>query len=396
MALKKYPPRSVNQLIKNNQANAEVAKVAHINDLVDQVNAAFAAGVPASAPTLTYVATGGNVRDIAALYQITTIPGLNVGSGTRTLQSYYSSYVVYNDNLNTATSLSFPDMTCGRLNVYSEILTSLSFPELIYGYNSIAIDESGNFNITAPNLTSLSFPKLKYVSNLELSNVSSLTSLSFPSLDATSFDDSGVSNINFYVDASSLTSLTFSNNSVVNLEFRDLLLNNSLVIQGGGLGLYFRNAAGIDDYDLNVIAPNMKYGYISLNDCATATSISLSDEYIGVVHSPAIGGAIYIYNCPNITTVSFGNPANVKAVGEQIELGDTALTESTVNYILAFLVQLDGTNGKDLFGQSYVDVYGNTVNYSVNLSGGTSAAPTGQGLTDKATLEARGATVTTN
>jgi hypothetical protein len=77
-----------------------------------------------------------------------------------------------------------------------------------------------------------------------------------------------------------------------------------------------------------------------------------------------------------ITSVNFAGFVLDNVV--YIDLGDNALTEAAVNYILA---TLDGT-----------DVEGGTL----ELDGGTNAAPTGQGLTDKASLISKGWTVTTN
>jgi hypothetical protein len=93
-------------------------------------------------------------------------------------------------------------------------------------------------------------------------------------------------------------------------------------------------------------------------------------------------GNVGIYS-PGLTTVNIGEMGSVRYVSG-VFLSDCALSEETVNYILALLVSLDGTNNTALFDGD------------VNLSGGTNAAPTGQGLTDKQTLIDRGANVTTN
>lgn len=61
----------------------------------------------------------------------------------------------------------------------------------------------------------------------------------------------------------------------------------------------------------------------------------------------------------------------------EVRLDGNALNSASVNRVLSALVAA-----------------GNTV--TCNLSGGTSAAPTGQGLTDKATLISNGSTITTN
>lgn len=90
-----------------------------------------------------------------------------------------------------------------------------------------------------------------------------------------------------------------------------------------------------------------------------------------------------IFESLNLTTVNIGEIGSLKRGGSVSMIG-CALSEETVNYILALLVSLDGNNGTDLF------------NGDVSLEDGTSAAPTGQGLIDKATLQARGGLITTN
>jgi hypothetical protein len=61
------------------------------------------------------------------------------------------------------------------------------------------------------------------------------------------------------------------------------------------------------------------------------------------------------------------------------------LDQASVDGILVSLAALDGTNGTTAYS-----------NKTVNLSGGTSSAPSATGLAAKATLVGRGCTVNTN
>lgn len=89
----------------------------------------------------------------------------------------------------------------------------------------------------------------------------------------------------------------------------------------------------------------------------------------------------------NLANVTLGTVGTLKTVtGATINISGQKLTAASVNAILALLVSLDGTNGTTLWGAGK----------TLDVSGGTSSAPTGQGITDKATLIGRGATVTTN
>ena len=86
---------------------------------------------------------------------------------------------------------------------------------------------------------------------------------------------------------------------------------------------------------------------------------------------------MFIQSNTHLTTVSFPNyvPTNGHADIYTIN----AFSAATVNAILARYIANAGF-----------------VSGSIDISGGTNAAPTGQGITDKATLVTRGVTVTTN
>jgi hypothetical protein len=132
--------------------------------------------------------------------------------------------------------------------------------------------------------------------------------------------------------------------------------------------------ATIDTDAEGVIIPNTSY-FISIStDILLAnnlTSFSVPDLITST-------DSIYIAGNTLLTTVNIGEIGTVKNLAS-VGFENNALSEETVNYILALLVSLDGTNGTALW------------NNQVNLSGGTSAAPTGQGLIDKQTLIDRGA-----
>ncbi len=98
------------------------------------------------------------------------------------------------------------------------------------------------------------------------------------------------------------------------------------------------------------------------------------------------------FNSPNLANLSF-NPA-IKRFGGftditqnrvRLNASASALTEASVDGILALFVGLDGTGGTTLCEAG-----------SIDLSGGTSAPPSVAGAADAVTLSARGITVTTN
>jgi hypothetical protein len=129
----------------------------------------------------------------------------------------------------------------------------------------------------------------------------------------------------------------------------------------------------------------------------TAQSVVIPTESyfinIGIYGMPDNVESITIPNLVNFGLISFQSSSltnvNIGEIGSlkhggSVDMIGCALSEETINYILALLVSLDGTNGTVLYSG---DVY---------LEGGTNAAPTGQGLIDKETLQARGGLVTTN
>ena len=93
-------------------------------------------------------------------------------------------------------------------------------------------------------------------------------------------------------------------------------------------------------------------------------------------------GYVEIVDNDSLTTITM--PALLRVDGDFIASGN-ALTESAVDYILAKLVSLDGTDGTTLWE-----------NLTLTLTGGTNAPPSEDGLDDVAILEGRGCTVNVN
>jgi hypothetical protein len=111
---------------------------------------------------------------------------------------------------------------------------------------------------------------------------------------------------------------------------------------------------------------------IEISDCPLLVSVSLPSL---VTIEPAISITV----CAALTTLSF--PVWVPSNGANSFFSDNALTAASVNHILArHIVNPTWGNAGEV----------------LTLNGGTSAAPSGQGILDKATLIGRGATVVTN
>ena len=104
-----------------------------------------------------------------------------------------------------------------------------------------------------------------------------------------------------------------------------------------------------------------------LQVCTSLVSVDLTS----MVHATSI---VEMSSCTSLTTVAMPPAAQITSAG----FGDCALNVGSVNAILASLVAGAATGG------------------TLDLPGGTNAAPTGQGILDVATLISRGWSVTTN
>jgi len=123
---------------------------------------------------------------------------------------------------------------------------------------------------------------------------------------------------------------------------------------------------------ISVSAPNLVTlsGDINIRNNPAITSIDLSSL-------TSFGVSIHLDNSPFLTEVDLSSliPSN----GQTLTFSNCALDATNVNAILARCVSNAGF-----------------VTGTVNLTGGTNSAPTGQGITDSGILLGRGVDVTTN
>lgn len=110
------------------------------------------------------------------------------------------------------------------------------------------------------------------------------------------------------------------------------------------------------------------------------TANSLTTMSLPAIVSNGFGITLTMASLQNF---SFGS--TLKSLAGNLTIAGAALTQASVNGILVSLAALDGTGGTTLFE-----------NLTVDLSGGTSATPSGAGLTAKTALEGRGCTITVN
>ena len=239
-------------------------------------------------------------------------------------------------------------------------VVSYSFPELVEanvdnldggGYGSINSWSSpklrnvrGSFNLDGNPLTFIDVSSLETVgSGLNLTGDSLLESISYDSL---------VSVESFFDMADSCLNLTSVSAPLLETT-GDFFVGSCPLISSLVLPSYVSNGNAI---------------YIFNNDTLASVSLPL-----------LVDSGLYLTVASNPMLTTLNLPSYVPQDGATIDLTANALNATSVNAFLARCVaNLAFVSG------------------SIDLSGGTNSAPTGQGLTDKATLEGRGVTVTTN
>lgn len=246
------------------------------------------------------------------------------------------------------------------------------------------------------------FTKFSQINTISLATGSGITTFNYNDdyYTAVSFPSSGT----FTYNVAAKVIGSYSSPSAGTLNFPNLTLLNSQITVGSAtvtansllacIGVGINGTASYSLTSLETIAgtlqfigtpnatfsiasnmPALKYMQTVQSNANSMTSINLDGVlYIGSVSlSPSTN--------PNLlTTFSF---ANIKELAGNFNTNSTiGLSQASVDHILVKLASLDGTNGTCFYGNRTVTVRG--------------AAPSATGLAAKATLIARGCTVTTS
>lgn len=253
------------------------------------------------------------------------------------------------------TTLSFPALKYAPQDLYSTGAVNISAPELLLVNSNISINNS--------NITSASFPKLKFMrGNFSVSNATNLTTISMPELKQ-------CGQLSIAGPLTNLTTLDFSNLEKLTSSF-------SLSPDGGNIGV------------ASVSFPALKYINNTIQSILNQKAISFPViEQIGrQTNSSNIINISNASSSGNVCSFTLGSTLKrVGGTGGNVNANPNGyLNEASVDNILIRLAALDGTNGTTAFSNRIVDL------------GGNNSAPSAAGLTAKATLVARGCTVTTN
>lgn len=155
------------------------------------------------------------------------------------------------------------------------------------------------------------------------------------------------------------TTLTFSMPNLVSIDPSSITFS----------GLSVANATSMTSITAPLLA-TIGGGGLSIQGCSSLTSLT----FPALTHA---GTGIAIKTNSSLSSLSL--PVYVPVISETVDCSANALNVASVNGILARCVANAGYTAG-----------------TVDLSGGTNAAPAGQGAADKATLIGRGVTVNTN
>lgn len=312
------------------------------------------------------------------------LPTITTGNNEPTILSYgftnvyyqtYNSLVAHYPHVNK----SFPDQTEWPIKIYS--LTSINLTPSVGAASFLSINNIEAFHATSAqtitlgaNISQIAFPHLKYIFGqvtftggfiiAPIYPVIQLPELIFAS--AIIFNNAGYS-----------VEINLPKAQVVGL-LQSTASGNIRVLLPEMLQMGYTESvqSSVEAYSF----PKLKV-LSSFNVTGTKNSLTTIDlpelVYAATMGMPTLS--------PALTTFNFGS--TLKGYGTSTSnfvTTSNSLNQASVDNILIRFAALDGTNGTTLFA-----------NRTVTITGGA-ATPSAAGLAAKATLQARGCTVTTN
>jgi hypothetical protein len=344
------------------------------------------AAVAPSAPTAPDITFGSSQLNITVTWTNPSAPGstnelwkstdgvtfsfFTMVSGSATQASDATGMVAGNiwyykvRSCNGANCSAFSSVVSASFNFTSPNVASINFPTLVRAFGTFTAN-----GLAA--LTSVSLPALKSVgNNLNLSNNPNLTSVTLTALQIVVSGALflGSNNLTGAVSLPALTSTTGD----VQLQSNPLMTSFSapLLTQIGGIGS-FSSCAALASVTLTSLQTvgSIIGGRLDFNSDTSLTTLSL--PALTAIQADFLGNG-----CTVLASMSI--PQLIFTDGSTINFTTDALNAASINQILARGVA-------------------SAVNTCIfSLAAGTNAAPSGQGVADKATLIGQGNTVTTN
>ena len=259
------------------------------------------------------------------------------------------------------------------INLFSGIsgtlpaLTSLTLTNVLNIGNIGSNPIPGSYALTANALTTLSLPALITIATNFAPVGTSLATISMPSLVTVGGT--------FSPTLAALTSLTVTNLATVNGAFAPTFAT-----------LTTWNFPALATLGASFAPVGALATTVTLTSLATvATSVAMSFAALTTLSLPALVSVRTTFAITAANLVTFSMGSTLKSIGGNFTMTGMNLNQASVDGILVSLAALDGTNGTTAYSSK-----------TVNLSGGTSSAPSATGLAAKVTLNARSVTVTTN
>lgn len=350
--------------------------------------------------SITYTGTVGSGA------QATLVPpqAQQNGSAIVAPSGKWASQIVFDGTNNLVTGVTFNDLVglTSSISLPANV-TSVNFPALVYAASGFSIPstvstfsapelvQSAAVQVSGTNtvLTSVSLPKLKYLgvngsgNNIYLISNPNLTTIDFPLLEAC-YGSGGIAISSAALTTLNLPSLKYirGGNSIVSAALTSLSFPALETVSNGTFTITNSNLPLVTSFS----APALKDLFGNTNTNASL-SVSVGSQF--AVSLPAIerigvlqtgGNAIQIQGA----TVQFSMGSSLKLVNGNVDASSGALNQVSVDNILVCLAALDGTNGTTAYSSRTITM------------AGSNAAPSSTGAAAKATLIARGCTVTTN
>lgn len=297
-----------------------------------------------------FTITSANSLTSFSLPSAIMINGLTFTSATSLSAISFSSLTALGGSitgtLNSLTSFSLPLLVtiAGSYSLTSNALTTLSMPALT-SLGVVATSTTGNFAPVGTSLATVNMPSLTSVNGTFSPTLAALTTLT-------------LTNLQTVVGAFGLTASSLATLSMP-----------ALTTLGAGFAPVCAAATTVTLTLLSSITGTVAASFASL------TTLSF----------PALTTVTSTFTITAANLVTFSMNTGLLNIGGNFTMTGMKLNQASVDGILVRLAALDGTGGTTSYN-----------NRTVNLSGGTSSAPSATGLTAKATLQARGCTVTTN
>lgn len=306
---------------------------------------------------------------------------------------------------NGAICSAFTSVVSASFNYTSPNVAAISFPTLVRAFGFFMAD-------TLAALTSVSLPALKSVlGNLQIANNPNLTTITLTVL--STVGSSIFLGANKITGAFSLPALTSTGNDL-QIHTNSLITSftaNALTSIGGNFTS--QSCTGCTSISMSTL--NGTGGNLDFNTCTSLITITLTNFQ-------NVSGTFNFNGCSSL--VNFSMPA-LQGIQDMTFTGCTVLQTVTLNSLINVAGNITGNGNAALTTFSIPNAGfgtdGNTINlsgcallaatvnqvlargvasgvvaYTFTLNAGTNAAPSGQGVVDKATLIGLGNTVTTN